>query len=112
MGWNKAKVVLVEGMLSPLSLKLLIPPQVLVKEYCTLGVPAFWLRYSSDGATLPVSNILEKIKDSCISEDKRIVELAKLQYGENFDKQFLGGELNPKTLTLPSAITHRYRNLQ
>jgi hypothetical protein len=99
---------------SPLSLNLLIPPQALVKEYRTLGVPAFWSQYSSDGATLPVSTILEKIKDDRISEDKRIAELAKLQYGENFDKQFSyrkGGELNPKTLTLPSAIARRYRQL-
>jgi hypothetical protein len=86
----------------------------LVTEYRALGSEEFWAKYSSDGKPLPITNILKQVKEARLQEDRRVVELAKVQYGDDFQNIFVyrkAGSSVPHVLLQPYAIANRYRKL-
>jgi hypothetical protein len=68
-----------------------------------------------DGRKLTTSSILEKMKIARLQEDREIAELAKKQYGKDFDNVFSyrkAGQPGTSSLTQWHAIARCYRKLQ
>jgi hypothetical protein len=89
--------------------------QSLVTEYRKLGVDDFWKKYTIDGKRLTVSGILAEMKAARLQEDRIMTELARKQYGNEFESVFsyqkIGGA-GRCTLSQCHAIARRYRKLQ
>jgi hypothetical protein len=86
-----------------------------VTEYQSLGREGFWSKYSKDGKELPVTVILGMMKADRLEEAESIVNLAKDEYGRDFEKFFSyrkSGESVHRVMEKPYAIASRYRQIK
>jgi hypothetical protein len=91
------------------------PPWQVVVERWRQGTPSeFWAEFSTeDGKHLTFTAIINRLRLSRKTEDERICEIAKAEYGVSFAENFSyrkGGV--KKVMTDPTIIAKHYRQLQ